>query len=63
MSEKVPETVSYAALLLVINNRSHLPRSVQEQRYFIDLANELIRLYWIYEADSRERGEHGRKAA
>lgn len=51
MMSKAPNAVSYAALLLVINNRLNLPRSMQEQRYFIDLANDLIRLYWLHEAE------------
>jgi hypothetical protein len=63
MNDKAPNAVSYAALLLVINNRLHLHRSVQEQRYFIDLANDLIRLYWAYEADSSGESEQRRKAA
>lgn len=58
---KAPDTVSYAALLLVINNRLHLPRNVQEQRYFIDLANELIRLYWIHETETKS--DNGRRKA
>jgi hypothetical protein len=52
--DKAPNAVSYAALLIVINNRLHLHRTVQDQRYFIDLAHDLIKLYWQYEADSQD---------
>lgn len=62
MMRKAPNAVSYAALLVVINNRLNLPRTLQEQRYFIDLAHDLIRLYWEY--DARPNGDSGhRKAA
>lgn len=58
---EAPDAVSYAALLLIINNRLNLPRTSQEQRYFIDLANDLIRLYWIYEAERQD--DAGRRRA
>jgi hypothetical protein len=61
--EKAPNAVSYAALLLVINNRLHLHRSMQEQRYFIDLANDLIKLYWEHEAKSDDGFGEWRRAA
>jgi hypothetical protein len=63
--DKAPEAVSYAALLIVINNRLNLQRTAQEQRYFIDLANELIQLYWQYEADEPDlnQGWQQRRAA
>jgi hypothetical protein len=60
--EKAPNAVSYAALLIVINNRLHLNRSMKEQRYFIDLANDLIKLYWQHEVDADEN-EQWRRAA
>jgi hypothetical protein len=61
--EKAPNAVSYAALLIVINNRLHLQRTVQEQRYFIDLANDLIKLFWQHEADAQDDFTDFRKAA
>jgi len=59
---KAPNKVSYAALLIVLNNRLGLPRTAQEQRYFIDLANELIRLYWQYDGD-QDDSKNCRRAA
>lgn len=61
--EKAPNAVSYAALLIVINNRLHLNRSMQEQRYFIDLANDLIKLYWQHEAKADDDYGEFRRAA
>ncbi len=59
MMSTTPDVVSYAALLLVINNRLNLPRTMNEQRYFIDLAHELIRLYRQSEAEEQDRhGQH-----
>jgi hypothetical protein len=43
---KAPDTVSYGRLLLVINERLKRPRSLEEQKYFVDLANQLLKLYW-----------------
>jgi hypothetical protein len=42
----VPDTVSYGALLVIINSRLKLPRTMEEQKYFVELANQLIQLYW-----------------
>ena len=56
----VPETVSYGALLVVINERLKLPRTLEEQKYFVDLANQLIHLYW-QQIDEQEKQR--RKAA
>ncbi len=62
MMSTTPDAVSYAALLLVINNRLNLPRSINEQRYFIELAHDLIRLYWRYDADEQDRQSRQRAA-
>lgn len=61
--ERAPNAVSYAALLIVLNNRLHLQRTVQEQRYFIDLANDLIKLYREHEADEPDEYADSRNAA
>ena len=55
----VPDTISYGTLLVVINERLKLPRTLEEQKYFIDLANQLIRLYW----QQLDEQEQRRKAA
>ncbi|HEY9791965.1 MAG TPA: hypothetical protein V6D22_16280 [Candidatus Obscuribacterales bacterium] len=49
----VPDTVSYGALLVIINSRLKLPRTMEEQKYFVDLANQLIRLYWQQMDDAK----------
>ena len=51
----IPDTVSYGALLLVINERLKQRRTLDEQRYFVELANQLLSLYWrqIEEVNSR----------
>lgn len=56
---KVPDTISYGALLLVINERLKLPRTIDEQKYFVDLANQLLKLYWQQFGEER----NSRKAA
>lgn len=61
--ERAPNAVSYAALLIVLNNRLNLPRTVQEQRYFIDLANDLIKLYREHEADEPDEFADWHRAA
>jgi hypothetical protein len=53
---KVPETVSYGALLVVINERLKLPRTLEEQKYFVDLANQLIKLYWQQLDEDQNKG-------
>jgi hypothetical protein len=46
-------------LLVIINERIKQPRSVEEQTYFVELANQLINLYWqrIEEEQAYHRGK------
>jgi hypothetical protein len=49
-----PEKVSYLALLLVLKDRISVQRELRDQRYFIELAQELIRLYWAHDGGQEE---------
>jgi hypothetical protein len=58
----VPETVSYGSLLVVINERLKLRRSLEEQVYFVELANQLISLYWQQIEDEQAYRQRRRAA-
>lgn len=57
-----PDKISYGALLIVINERLKLPRELEEQKYFVELANECLRLYWAEQKEIRLQTKR-RKAA
>jgi len=59
----VPDTISYGGLLMVINERLKLPRTMEEQQYFVDLANRLIQLYWQQIDDEQKNSSRRRRAA
>lgn len=59
---EVPDTISYGGLLVVINERLKEPRTLEEQKYFVDLANHLIRLYW-QQVEEEQSAERRRRAA
>lgn len=44
-----PDSVSYLTLLVILKGRVYLQRNLRDQRYFIELAQELIRLYWEHD--------------
>jgi hypothetical protein len=58
----VPDTVSYGMLLVIINERLKLPRTLEEQTYFVELANQLINLYW-QRIEEEQAYRHGKRAA
>jgi hypothetical protein len=59
----IPDTISYGALLMIINERLKLPRTMEEQQYFVDLANRLIQLYWQQIDDEQKNSSRRRRAA